>query len=101
MATVVSFGGLWFVNPCRVVYSSLEEDPNVAAYAYGTLSGHVECGEERFSVSYSGATGEVRYVIAAFSRPAIVLTKLAYPLVRRIQRRFAVHSARALSQAAA
>ena len=102
VATLVSVAGLWFLNPCRVVYTELPLDArNVAAFAYGTLRGHAECGEERFVVSFNPVTEEVWYEIAAFSRPAIVLSKLGYPLVRRLQRRFAVSSAQALARAAA
>ena len=101
VATLARVAGVWFLNPCRVVYSELLPDPcNVAAFAYGTLRGHSECGEERFTVSFDPASEEVRYEIAAFSRPAIVLSKLGYPLARRIQRRFAVSSAQALARAA-
>ena len=101
VATLVSVAGLWFLNPCRVVYTDLPQDPSdVAAFAYGTLPGHAECGEERFVVSFDPDTEEVGYEIAAFSRPAALLTKLGYPLARRLQRRFAASSAQALARAA-
>ena len=60
--------------------------------------GHVECGEERFVVSFEPETGEVTYEIAAFSRPATLLAKLGYPLARRLQHAFARASARTLSR---
>ena len=101
VATLVSMTGVWFLNPCRVVYSESSPDGNSAAYAYGTLRGHAECGEERFRVSFDPVTEEVRYEIGAFSRPAIVLSKLGYPLARRLQRRFAASSAQALVRAVA
>jgi len=101
VATLVSITGVWFLNPCRVVYSEFSPDGNSAAYAYGTLRGHAECGEERFRVSIDPVTEEVRYEIAAFSRPAIVLSNLGYPLARRLQRRFAASSAQALVRAVA
>ena len=102
VATLVSAAGLWFLNPCRVVYTELTPaEGDVAAFAYGTLPGHAECGEERFQVSFNPTTGEVKYEIAAFSRPAILFSKLAYPLARRLQRRFAESSAKALARAAA
>ena len=74
---------------------------NVVAFAYGTLPGHVERGEERFQVSFNPASGEVKYEISAFSRPAVLLSKLGYPFVRRLQERFAESSAQALARAAA
>ena len=101
VATLISVAGLWFWNPCRVVYAELSADPNRAAFAYGTLRGHAERGEERFALSFNPVTEEVLYEIAAFSRPAIALTKLGYPLVRRLQSRFAASSAEALARAAA
>ncbi len=100
VATIVPLAGLWFVNPCRVVYAHLEAGQDSAAYAYGTLQGHPESGEERFSVSFEPAVQEVRYEITAFSRPARLFSKVGYPLVRRLQRRFAASSAKALAQAA-
>lgn len=101
VATLVSVAGFWFFNPCRVVYIERPQSPaDVVAFAYGTLPGHAECGEERFQVSFNATTGEVKYQIAAFSRPAIALSKLGYPIARRLQRRFAESSARALARAA-
>ena len=96
VGTLISVGGLWFWNPCRVVYAELSVDSNVAAFAYGTLRGHPECGEERFAVSFDPITEEVVYEISAFSRPATLLAKLGYPFVRKLQRRFAESSAEAL-----
>lgn len=101
VATLVCVGRLWFVNPCRVVYTDFPPDADFAAFAYGTLRGHVECGEERFRVSFDAATEGVAYEISAFSRPAVWLTKLGYPFARRLQRRFAAASARALARAIA
>ena len=71
------------------------------AYAYGTLGGHAECGEERFRVSIDPTSEQVLYEIAAFSRPALLLSKLGYPFARRLQKRFALSSAHALARAAA
>ena len=99
VATVISIAGVWFVNPCRVVYTELDR-PDRVAFGYGTLRGHAESGEERFEVSCDPVTQEVRYRLAAFSRPALLLSKLGYPLARRVQARFASASSRALAQAA-
>ncbi len=102
VATLISVAGLWFLNPCRVVYTHVSRgEADCAAFAYGTLHGHAECGEERFEVSFNASTGEVKYQIVAFSRPAILLSKLGYPVARRLQRRFADASAKSLSRAAA
>ena len=101
VATLVSVAGIWFFNPCRVVYTERLQSPqDLVAFAYGTLAGHAVCGEERFEVSLDSDTGEVKYRIEAFSRPAALLAKLGYPFARRLQRRFAESSAKALSRAA-
>ena len=101
VATVTAVAGLWFTNPCRVVYVDSRSDSNSVAYAYGTLRGHAECGEERFSISLDPSSGAVTYEISAFSRPATLLSKLGYPLARGLQRRFAAASAQALARAVA
>jgi uncharacterized protein (UPF0548 family) len=101
VATLVSLSGVWFLNPCQVVYAELEPGRDSAAFAYGTLRGHAFAGEERFRVRFDPETEEVVYEIAAFSRPVILLAKLGRPLARRVQRRFAASSARALARAVA
>ncbi len=101
VATLLGVAGLWFVNPCRVIYTDARPEHGRVAYAYGTLRGHAESGEERFGVSLDPVSQEVRYEIAAFSRPAIVLSRLGYPLARRIQKRFAMSSAQAMARASA
>jgi uncharacterized protein (UPF0548 family) len=101
VATLISLAGVWLLNPCRVVYVESSSDRNAVSYAYGTLRGHAECGEERFRIAFDPVSEEVRYEIAAFSRPAIALSKLGYPLARRLQGRFAASSAKALARAVA
>jgi len=100
VATLTRVVGVCFLNPCRVVY---REDPdaasNEAAFAYGTLAGHVAAGEERFSVRHDPGTDEVVFEILAFSRPAVLLTRLGRPWMRRVQRRFAGDAAAALARA--
>lgn len=54
-----------------------------AGFAYGTLPGHPESGEELFLVE-RGA-GEVRFPVSAFSRPATLLAKAGGPASRRVQ----------------
>ncbi|HVN37999.1 MAG TPA: DUF1990 domain-containing protein [Myxococcota bacterium] len=100
VATVLSIAGIWFVNPCRVVYTELDR-PDRVAFGYGTLRGHAESGEEQFRVSFDPVTDQVSYSLSAFSRPALLATRVAYPLARRVQARFAADSARALAQASA
>jgi uncharacterized protein (UPF0548 family) len=91
--------GMWCLNACRIVYVVDEHGPvRRFGFAYGTLPGHVESGEERFLVEWDEATGSVSYDILAFSRPNHVLTKLGYPYVRRLQKRFARDSMAAMQR---
>ncbi len=102
VATLSRVFGFWFLNPCRVVY---RVDPpgetDEVAFAYGTLSGHVASGEERFTVRRDPTTDEVHFEILAFSRPAMLLTQLGHPWMRRVQKRFAVFAAQAIARACA
>lgn len=88
--------GLWWYNACRIVY--VIDEPRRFGFAYGTVVGHVECGEELFLVSMD-EEGNVWYQLEAFSRPAIWATRLAYPLARHHQRRFARQSLRQMLEA--
>jgi uncharacterized protein (UPF0548 family) len=91
--------GLWWLNSCRVVYVVDESGPvSKFGFAYGTLPGHVESGEERFLIEWNQGDG-VWYDILAFSRPNHILTRLGYPVVRRIQKRFGRDSAAAMFRA--
>ena len=78
--------GIWSLSACRVVYTV--DEPNRFGFAYGTLPGHVERGEERFSVERDD-DGDIWYEIRAFSRPRHPLARLGYLWVRSLQRRFA------------
>lgn len=88
-----SFGS-WWLNACRVVYTFDESEDGKRSYgfAYGTLPAHVESGEERFSIEWDDKD-HVWYELYSFSRPGSWLTRLAYPLARRQQRKFAIESA--------
>jgi uncharacterized protein (UPF0548 family) len=68
--------------PCRVI--EVSETTNQFGFAYGTLPGHPEQGEEAFVVTI-GDNGDVRFEITAFSRPGNPVTRLAGPLGRRMQ----------------
>ncbi|HET9060371.1 MAG TPA: DUF1990 domain-containing protein [Acidimicrobiales bacterium] len=70
------------VIPCRVVYRT--DEVGRVGFAYGTLPGHPEEGEESFHVVRT-AEDEVIIDIRAFSRPADQLAKLGGPLGRLVQ----------------
>lgn len=76
-------GPLGITAPCQVVY--VVEEPNRLGFAYGTLPGHPEIGEELFAVEFDPADGAVYGVVAAFSRPGAWYTRLGGPVVRVIQ----------------
>ena len=92
--------GLWTLNCCRIVYAVDESGPvSKFGFAYGTLPGHVESGEELFQIEWDQNTNSVVYDILAFSRPNHFLTRLGYPLVRHTQKRFGRDSAAAMFRA--
>ena len=95
--------GLWSLNACRIAYVIDEEGPQMKRYgfAFGTLPGHVERGEERFTVEWRRADDSVSYEVFAFARPAHPFAKLGPPFVRLIQRRFAADSLRSMAAAVA
>ncbi|MFI7386934.1 DUF1990 family protein [Streptomyces sp. NPDC049813] len=73
---------LWLRIPCRVV--RVVRDASRTGFAYGTLPGHPECGEEAFLVTRD-ADGTVWFRIRAFSRPGRWYTRLAGPVARFAQ----------------
>jgi uncharacterized protein (UPF0548 family) len=93
--------GVRSLNACRIAYTIEEENQSLRryAFAFGTLPGHVERGEERFTVEWHRADGSVWYEVFAFARPAHPLARVGSPFVRLVQRRFAVDSLRAMAAA--
>ena len=92
--------GVWWLNACRIVYVVDEQGPvQRFGFAYGTLPGHAESGEERFTVEWHEEDDAVWYDILAFSRPRQLLARAGYPFARRLQRRFARDSAAAMRRA--
>ena len=67
---------------CRVAY--VVEEPNRKGFAYGTLPGHPESGEESFIVSLM-PNGDVVFEIRAFSKPARWFARLGGPAIRFLQ----------------
>lgn len=92
--------GLWWLNSCRIAYV-VDESGQISnfGFAYGTLPGHVESGEERFLVEWDQGDNSVWYDILAFSRPNHFLTRFGYPVVRRLQKRFGRDSAASMLRA--
>ena len=55
-------------------------------FAYGTLPGHPERGEESFRV-VRGHDDTIRFEVVAFTRPADPLARLGSPITRLMQKR--------------
>ena len=92
--------GLWSLNACRIVEIIAEQsEVRRFGFAYGTLEGHVERGEERFVVELDPATDTVWYHIRAVSQPRALLARLAFPVARALQAKFRAGSGRAMGAA--
>jgi uncharacterized protein (UPF0548 family) len=83
-----------FPIPARVVY--VVDEPSRRGFAYGTLPGHPERGEEAFIVERL-ADDSVWLVIRAFSRPSGPLVWLGYPFARLMQDIYTARYERALA----
>jgi uncharacterized protein (UPF0548 family) len=74
----ISFG-------CQVVY--VVEEERRRGFAYGTLQGHPEQGEERFCVEWR-EDDTVVFTITAFSRPGTWWSRAVAPISHRLQQRY-------------
>lgn len=79
----IGVGPLQVTAPCRVL--RVIHEPDRAGFAYGTLPGHPEIGEESFVVSRAAAD-TVRGEVAVVARPVPMLRPVA-SVVRVAQRR--------------
>ncbi|MGD2114462.1 MAG: DUF1990 domain-containing protein [Acidobacteriota bacterium] len=105
VAMIVRAFGVWWVNACRIVYVIDERRAGEGltkrfGFAYGTLPGHVERGEECFLVEWC-QDDSVRYDLLAFSRPRARIVRLGYPFARALQARFRRESLAAMRRAVA
>jgi uncharacterized protein (UPF0548 family) len=85
-------GPVRVLAPCEVV--AIFADADRRGFAYGTLAGHPERGEEAFIVTREA--GVVFFEMRAFSRPARWFTRIGEPLAPYGQRLYAWNLARAL-----
>lgn len=83
--------------PCRVVY--VVDEPARQGFAYGTLPGHPETGEELFLLEHR-ADGAVDFTVSVFSRPATTLARLGGPVNRGAQRLMTARYLRVLDRRA-
>lgn len=78
----IPFGPFHVTAPARVVY--VVNELSRKGFAYGTLPGHPESGEESFIVEQTD-DGSVWLEISAFSRPSNAFWWLVYPVLRLSQ----------------
>jgi uncharacterized protein (UPF0548 family) len=81
--------------PCRVVYAIAQRRRH--GFAYGTLPGHPESGEEAFMIEQL-TDGTVEFTITAFSRPATAMARAAGPLGRVVQQHYTQRYLRGLAE---
>jgi uncharacterized protein (UPF0548 family) len=92
VTSLLGLGPLRIAAPCLVVW--VEDAPQRAGFAYGTVDGHPECGEESFVVAVAGDA--VWFEMTAFSRPALWYTRLGGPVAVGFQHAYARVLSRAL-----
>jgi uncharacterized protein (UPF0548 family) len=90
----IPLGPARFTAPARVVY--VVSEPNRVGFAYGTLPGHPEDGEEAFVVDRKD-DGSVWITITAFSRPSSRRWWAVYPVLRVVQEYYTRRYLRALA----
>lgn len=102
VCVVVNHRLCWSSNPCRIIYVLDEDDGAVErhGFAFGTLPGHSEEGEERFTVERRrGEDDSVWYELLSFARPHHILARAGFPFVELLKRKFAEDSGRAILDA--
>ncbi|MGW7102160.1 DUF1990 family protein [Streptomyces sp. NPDC054838] len=82
----IGFGPLRIDAPCLILRTAYESAR--VGFAYGTLVGHPESGEESFMVLMD-PDGTVWFEVTAFSRPARWYTRLGGPVVPFLQLSYA------------
>lgn len=80
-------GRFSFKAPCEVIW--VADEPRRRGFAYGTLKGHPECGEESFVVDWD-EHDVVWLTITAFSTGGTWYSRLGGPLVPLLQHTYAL-----------
>lgn len=93
----LGIGSLRLRAPCRVVY--VVDEPRRRGFAYGTLAGHPESGEEAFIVEHHD-DDTVSFKVTAFSRPATRLATIAGPVGAVVQSHVTARYLRSLGKIA-
>jgi uncharacterized protein (UPF0548 family) len=92
VAVEVHAFGLWSLNLSRI--AETVDTATRFGFRYATTAIHAEEGEERFLLEFDPADGGVWYNLEAVSRPRHPLARLAHPVTRACQHRFARDSHR-------
>jgi uncharacterized protein (UPF0548 family) len=79
---VTSIGPVHMVVLCRIV--AVFKEPDSFGFAYGTLPGHPERGEESFVLERRDDA--TYFTVQAFSKPVDPLARLSGPIGRAVQR---------------
>jgi len=90
----IPLGPVKIKSPVRVVYVVAE--PKRRGFAYGTLPGHPENGEEAWIIDQTD-DGSVWMTVRSFSRPANAFWWFGYPILRVIQEFYTRRYLRALA----
>jgi uncharacterized protein (UPF0548 family) len=93
VAQGAGLGPVQVVAGCRVIYTV--DEPTRQGFGYGTLAGHPEIGEESFAVELA-PSGQVRFALKSFSKPATSLGRAATPVGHAVQRFIVVRYVHAL-----
>jgi uncharacterized protein (UPF0548 family) len=101
VAVLADLRFLWSLNACRIE-RTVDEDGELRrfGFVYGTLTEHVERGQESFIVEWNRNDDSVWYDLFAYSRPNQLLAKVGYPIARALQKRFSRDSMQAMLRGA-
>jgi len=95
-AMALPVGPGWTTGACRIV--AVVDDPDAYGFAYGSVAGHPERGEESLVVRLR-PDGRVTFTVRAISRPGHALVWLVVPAARALQHRAARGFARGVRAA--
>lgn len=82
VALRLGVGPFALTAPCRVIW--MVDEPDRAGFAYGTLPGHPEGGEEAFVLTMA-PDGAVTFAVTGFSREATWWARLGAPVTRLVR----------------
>lgn len=100
VCVIVNHGFCWSLNPCRIIYV-LEETGAIErfGFAFGTLPGHSETGEERFTAEWRHDDDSIWFELLSFARGHHILARIGFLFVPLFQNKFAKDAKRAMLKA--